>query len=180
MQCWGKRPVLALVSALLLSVLPVSRISESPAFHHEPQSAVTKSALGISKVAKPETASKALLKIHDQRDFAKVTVATDVEESSYPLRWFDDLLLGNPEFIAFGQVTADSTEVKLNEDFDPTVNNGAVSGDGPTDGMRLNLTSWLSVAVEVVLPLGQRGAEELNRDGLDNEFRVFGSLAMRF
>ena len=176
MKSQGNRLSLALGFGLLLSVLPATGIRENPAFH---QPRPTVAALPPSK---PDAASKAPLTLHGQREVAKVTSKVEQENSNLSQRP-GGLLLEPSEFNGFGSAFADPAQVDAIQDFDRAIRSGVVSSAidvAQTEGVRLNVTPWLSVSVDLALPLGQDGADEMNEYGWGTEFRVFSALAMRF
>jgi hypothetical protein len=176
MKSQGNRLSFALGFGLLLSALPASGIRENPAFH---QPRPTVAALPPSK---PHAASKTPLEKDGQRNVAKITSRVEQESSNLPQRPAG-LLLEPSEFDGFGSAFEDPAQVDAIQDFDHAMRSGVVSSGidvAQTEGMRLNVTPWLSVSVDVALPLGQDRAEEISDNGWGTEFRVFSALAMRF
>jgi len=168
---------------LVLSVLFVSSFAERAGDHDERRSTITGSVSRLGGLP----ASNAFLKTgRHQRDFDGASLATDKQAAAQRP---EDLAVGNPildldrSFSDFAQ--RDFSEVEqhiwVGGNYEPTWTNGAIETLPPSfDGARFNFTPSLSGLVEVVLPFGKEVAEQVNKGEFGNEFRVFGSLTMKF
>ena len=166
------RPSRGIGTFLVLSVLFVFGFADS-AGDHEPRSTTTGS---VPRLDGSKASSSPTIKTHHQNHLAGAALGPNQRSTD---------ALSNRGPIGIWQPFFDLAQFDFAENGRPNWNAGAAAGMSESlpssfDGLRFNLTTWLSGTVEVVLPFGQDAAEVNDQGGLDEDFRVFGSVTMKF
>lgn len=123
----------------------------------------------------------------DQRNFAKTNSATEQSDAEPREK---DPATAHPKLIGLEHPVSDFAQLDFTEvkprtwhgGYDQsTWTGGSIESLPPSsDGVRFDFTSSLSGGFEVVLPFGEEAAKDTIENEFDNDFRVFGSLTMKF
>ena len=168
---------------LVLTVLLISGFADGTGDHEQPRSQVREA---VPRFGKPGAASQAVSTSRLESGLGNTGSALPQQDAR---RQSKDFPARDPKLIGFEPPVSDFAERYSAEaehtwrgvNDQPSWTGGAIESlPSSFDGARFNLSTSLSGAVEVVLPFGEEEAEEMVDSEIGNDFRLFGSLTMKF